>query len=158
MAFSGKIRWASILLWKGYLLSKNWELEIAKKKILFCVSTQVSQIFVGASHINSQWKSFQHCWRNCQQEESSPWWCSFMTMSRSECVNVKHHRGRDLYWPKSLNSMSPNFRDLPTQGRVGRYWKFLLAIIAMRWPCDDCEYCHVRFNITNYRHYWGELC
>ena len=28
---------------------------------------------------------------------------------------------------------------------AGRYWNFLLAIIAIRWPCDNCEYYHVGF-------------
>ena len=28
---------------------------------------------------------------------------------------------------------------------VGWYWYFLFAIIVIRWPCNNCEYWHVRF-------------
>ena len=30
-------------------------------------------------------------------------------------------------------------------GSVEWYWNFILVIIAIRWPYDNCEYYHVRF-------------
>jgi len=34
---------------------------------------------------------------------------------------------------------------MPIWSSVGRYWNFVLAIIVIRWPCDNYEYCPIRF-------------